>query len=43
MGLVSVLSYPKLRTYQETLERDVNALLKEHKAVAMQVVKKSVE
>lgn len=40
VGVASMMHYPKLRAYQEKLETDVNALLKEHKTLAMQVVEK---
>ena len=40
VGVASMMHYPKLRAYQVRLETDVNALLKEHKALAMEVVEK---
>ena len=40
VGVASMMHYPKLRAYQARLETDVNALLKEHKMLAMQVVEK---
>jgi hypothetical protein len=40
VGLMSAYHYPNLRNYQEKLQRDVDALLLEHKNLAMEIVAK---
>lgn len=40
IGAVSILHYQNIKKYQEKNDRDINTLLKEHKMIVSQIIKK---
>ena len=39
VGVVSVVQYQSIKMYHEKMDRDLQVLLKEHKAVANEIIK----
>ena len=39
VGVVSVVQYQSIKRYHEKMDRDLQVLLKEHKAVANEIIK----